>query len=172
MAYRYGLKDIKIATWNSTDSYGTAVDLDAAQQMDVAITTTNAQLEGDDVIKDTHAKPIGVTVRIRNGNFELQTYATLFGLTVQSGTGYQDLNVDGTNRPYIGVCGRVEGTGDGEDTHIFVPKAKVIGDVSIAMQYGQYVIPELELQGVDDTTYGLVKFREHDSSTAISIPPV
>jgi len=78
----------------------------------------------------------------------------------------------GDAMPYIGICGKAiaeEGTGD---THIFIPKCKLMGDLTIAqLEYGQFAIPEATIAIVDDATYGLINVVEHSTDTAVAIPP-
>lgn len=78
----------------------------------------------------------------------------------------------GDSLPYIGICGKAnaeEGTGD---THVFIPKCKIMSDVTLAeFQYGQFAIPELELEIVDDATYGILQVIEHTTQIAVAIPP-
>lgn len=170
--YRYGLNDVKIASWTSENSYGTAVDVNAAQQFQVTLETVNAELEGDDVIKDSHAKVIKGTVRVRYGDLSLTALSVMSGETPTSDASTTKLQFSESNRPYFAICGKVNGTGDGGDTHMFLPKCKVMGPITYSMQYGQYVIPELEITAVyEGTTNGIANIYEHTTATAVVIPP-
>ena len=173
-APQFGLEDVKIATWNSTDSYGTAVDVPSVQLMGTVMQTVSAQLEGDDKITDSHAQIIGGQVRLRFGSVSMAALEVLLGLTSTASASDQDhlKMTGGDDMPYFGICGKMSATqGDG-DLHVFLPKVKIMEDVTLAQaEYGQYLIPEVAGQAVDDTTYGVINLIEHAADTAISIPP-
>lgn len=171
---QFGLQDVKIATWNSTDSYGTAVDIPSVQLMGTTLSTVSAQLEGDDSITASAARAIGGEVRVRFGSISIAALEVILGnASTASGAVQDHLMVSGgDNMPYIGICGKALGEEGSGDTHVFIPKCKLMGDLTIAqLEYGTFAIPEATIQIVDDTTYGLINVVEHSTSTSVSIPP-
>lgn len=172
MEFRYGLRDVKIASWTSENSYGTAIDFGAAQLFEVTIEVEEAELPGDDVIIDTHSKARSVAITMRQGDVSLDVLALITGETISSPAGERSIVFGQTDRPYFAICGKINGTGDGGDTHIFVPKAKLKGALPWRMEYGNYMVPEMNAQGVyEGTTNGFVKVVEHDTAEDIAIPP-
>lgn len=175
-APQFGIKDCKISTWNSTDDYGTAVDVPSIQLMSTTLRIVSAELEGDDEITATGSRAIGGEVRLRFGSISLDVLEVLLGLdSTESGspTSQDHLQVTGgAAMPYFAVCGKMDAEeGDG-DTHVFLPKCKIMSDVEIAPgEYGQFSISELTVSVTPDATYEGVNIIEHDSDTAIAIPP-
>lgn len=176
-APQFGLADVKIAAWNSTGSYGTAVDVPSVQMMGVTLQQVSATLEGDDAITATAARAIGGTVQLRFGGISLGVLEILCGNSITSSLSTPNAVKSfklsgGDNMPYFALCGKAlaeEGTGD---THVFVAKAKITGDFAIAMlEYGRFAIPDVTAQFVSDDTHGLLKIIEHETAVAVAIPP-
>lgn len=173
-APQFGLEDVKIATWNSVDSYGTAVDVPSVQLMGTVMQTVSAQLEGDDKITDSHAQIIGGQLRLRFGSVSMAALEVLLGLTSTASDSDQDhLQLSGgDDMPYFGICGKISATQGAGDMHVFLPMCKIMEDVTLAQaEYGQYIIPEVAAQAVDCATYGVINLIEHAADTAITIPP-
>jgi len=173
-APQYGLNDVKVAAWTATDTYDTAVDVPSVQLMGTTLATVSAQLEGDDSIMASASRAVGGEVRVRFGSISLAALEVILGNTSTASGAVQDhLKISGgDNMPYIGICGKAlaeEGTGD---THVFIPKCKLMGDLTIAqLEYGQFAIPEATIQIVDDATYGLINVIEHATAADVAIPP-
>lgn len=173
-APQFGLNDCKIAVWNSTDSYGTAVDVPSIQMMGSVLQIVSAQLEGDDEITATASRAIGGEVRIRFGSVSIAALEVLLGNTSTASGAVQDhLAVDGgDNMPYFGICGKALAEEGAGDLHVFMPKVKITSDVELAsLEYGAFAIPELTAQAVPDATYYIVNLVEHSTSVAVAIPP-
>lgn len=173
-APQFGLEDVQIAVWNSTDSYGSAVDIPSVQLFGTEMQTVSAQLEGDDKITDSHAQIIGGAVRLRFGSVSMAALEVLLGLTsTASGSDQDHLKLSGSDdMPYFGICGKMSATQGSGDLHVFLPKVKIMENVMLAQaEYGQYIIPEVAAQAVDDTTYGVINLIEHAADTSITIPP-
>lgn len=173
-APQFGLEDVKIATYNATNDYGTAVDVPSVQLMGTVMQVISAQLEGDDQITDTHAQVIGGTSQIRFGSLSIAALEVLLGIdSTENGSVYDWLSISaGSDMPYIGLCGKISATQGSGDTHVFLPKVKIMEDVQIIQaEYGSYIIPEVSLQAVDDITYGVINVIEHNSQASVAIPP-
>ena len=176
-APQFGLRDVKIATWNSSDSYGTAVDVPSVQLMGAVLQIVSAMLEGDDEITASAARATGVEARIRFGSVNVAALEVLLGNTATSSVAspneVKQLKVSGgDNMPYFGMVGKAlaeEGSGD---FHLFIPKLRIMSDVELAtLEYGQFAIPEFTAQGVSDSTYGVVNLVENETAKSVSIPP-
>ncbi len=173
-APQYGLNDVKVATWNATNDYGEEVDVPSVQLMGTVLGIVSAQLEGDDKITASAARAIGGQCRMRFGSVSIAALEVLLGISsTASGAAQDELKISGGDKmPYFGICGKVlaeEGSGD---LHIFLPKCRIMSDVTLAeAQYGQFIIPELTVQLVDDDTHGLIRLIEHAAAAAVAIPP-
>lgn len=171
----FGLNDVKIAT-NTAGVYGSAVDVPSVQMYEVNPQTVNAQLEGDDKITDTHAIAISAQVRIRFGSVSLEALEVLLGKTaVESGSGTTEvktIRIDNLKFPYFGICGKANSTQDGGDTHLYVPKCKIMEGFTLGMQYGQYVIPEITCTAVADENGIIMDIVKHETAVSVTIPPV
>jgi len=173
-APQFGLNDVKIATWNATNDYGEEVDVPSVQLMGTTLATVSAQLEGDDSIQASASRAIGGEVRVRFGSISIAALEIILGNTsTASGSAQDHFKVSGGDAmPYIGICGKAlaeEGSGD---THVFIPKCKLMGDLTIAqLEYGRFAIPEATIQIVDDATFGLINIIEHATAADVAIPP-
>ena len=173
MAYRFGLKECSIAAWNNPESYGTAQALSAIQLFEVTVQTVNGVLEGNDSIVDVHAQFISVQVRARFGFNTLEVYEILSGATVVNSDDRNSLMIDPRNAPYFAICGRMLDTQGAGDLHCFIPKCKLTEGFTIGSEYGRYMTPEVTIMGVDEgtDTYWMIRWFEHDTAQAITIPP-
>jgi hypothetical protein len=176
-APQFGLQDAKIAPWNATNDYGTAVDVPSVQLMGAVLRILSAQLVGDDKITATAARAIGGQSQLRFGSVSIAALEVMLGNTsTASGTtpNAQDhlKVVGGDNMPYFGICGKAlaeEGSGD---LHVFLPKVRITSDVTLAsLEYGNFAIPELTVEAVDDATFGIVNLIEHETAANVAIPP-
>lgn len=169
----FGLNDCKIATWTAAGSYGTLVDVMSVQMMGVTMQQVNAQLTGDDRITATAARAIGGTVQVRFGGINIEALEILTGKTGTTISSVEQLMIVGGDRmPYVGLIGKAlveEGSGD---IWVYVPKAKIMSDFTIAMmEYGAFAIPEVTLQLVDDEDYGIINLITHPTDVAITVMP-
>lgn len=176
-APEFGLYDAKIAVLDtSDDTYATAVDVPSVQALMGDLQTVNDQLEGDDKITDTHANVISAQVSLRFGTVDLDVLDVLMNDDREdSGSEpnqYSKLDIgDGSKFQYFGLCGKINATQGGGDTHVWFPKVKVMEGFSIGFEYGQYSIPELSCQAIVDANGTLMKIIRHETAEAITIPP-
>ncbi len=175
-APQFGLDDLKVATYNDTNDYGSEVDVMAAQAMNTIMRVINAELEGDDVIVATASRPIGAQIEMRFGSVSLAALEVMIGNTATSSVAspneVKQFKIAGGERlPYFGMAGKAlaeEGSGD---TTVFVPKCRIMSDFQlIQLEYGTFAIPSVTVMAVPDDTYGLLNIIEHQTSTAIAIP--
>lgn len=177
-APQFGLNDVKIATWNSAGSYGTAVDVPSVQLMGAMLKIVSAELEGDDQITASAARAVGGESRLRFGSVSIAALEVLLGNTsTPSGStpnAQDELRVvGGDNMPYFGICGKALAEEGAGDLHVFLPKVRIMQDVELAtLQYGQFAIPELTVAAVSDAEYGIINLIEHETAVVVAIPPV
>ena len=170
-AVSYGVADLKVAPWLAGSTYGTAVDVWGVSQFGLTIETASGRLEGDDVILRAHARPIACQITARFAFQTLEPYETMTGKTIQDGTSLEWLEIANDSFPYFGMIAQVLNDDEEGDVHIFVPKCKLMSGFQMQMQYGQFVTPEITIDGVKDDTYGIVRIIPHENTTAIAFPP-
>lgn len=176
---QFGLYDCKVAKNNLNGTFGTAQDVPSVQLLGVNLTTSNAQLEGDDEITAVHAKATAAEMTVRFGSIMVEVLAIITGETqTSSGSGATEvrrIKFDGApGFPYFAICGRADAAEDvGADTHVFVPKMKLMQGFEVRMEYNAFSIPEIRAMAVKDANYGAIfEVIEHKTAAAVAIPPV
>lgn len=178
---QFGIRDAKVAENNGDGTFGEMQDVPSVQLLGVQLNTVNATLEGDDTETDTHAKAVSANMTIRFGSISLEVLEIITGKELmESGdtpNRVRAMTFDGLNFPYFAVCGKTEATSGGGDTHMFVPRVKIMEGFQVQMQYGQYVIPELTAKATRDSEFTAapnVIFIpiEHETAAEVAIPPV
>lgn len=173
---QFGLRDVKIAAWNSTGSYGTLYDVPSVSSFSFNINTVNAQLEGDDIITDTHAVAVSSQVTMRFGSVSFPVYAVLTGATtVTYNSGASDelqvQQISDLSFPFFGVLGKALSTDGSGAFHIFIPKVKIMEGFQVTMEYGNYVIPEVSGMAVKDGGWGIYTPLQYATDIAIATMP-
>lgn len=169
---QFGLSDGKIATWTSAGVYGTLLDVMSIQMGSFTQQQVSAILTGDDKQTAIAAAAIGGTVQLRFGGMNPSVLALLTGRSVTTISSVSQVLVAGGHKmPYIGIILKALSAETG-DTWLFIPKAKIVSDFTIAqMEYGAFTIPEVTLQVVDDASYGVYSFITHPTDVAITVMP-
>lgn len=171
-APQFGLADCKIAVWNSAGSYGTLVDIMSVQMLGVTLQQVSAQLTGDDQITATAARAIGGTVQMRFGGINLDALAVLLGKAIGTISSVEQILIPGGHRyPYIGIEGRALAEEGGGNFVVFAPKAKLMGDFGMSMEYGTFAIPEVTVQLVADASYGVINLITHPTDVPLTVMP-
>lgn len=170
--YHRGIRDIKIAAWLAENSYGTAYDVMGARNMSVEWVVETDELEGDDSVLDRYTKPKSVTVRFEQGAVDLEVIDMLMGGTLISNGDYEDLSIGEDDEVgYVAMAGRIVGSGGSSDLHLFVPKCKLAGNLQLQAQLNTYMLPNAELQGVDEGSINkMYRVRKFKALTALEIP--
>lgn len=172
MAYKFGISDARIATWNNDQNWGSAVDLVGVQMMAVKLDTVSGILNGDDEIKDVHAQTISATLRVRFAFNSLDVFAVLTGETHTDSGADETMIFGTTNMPYFGIVGRIDHTEGSGDVHFFCGKAKITDGFEWSAEYGGYITPELTIMAVyEGTAYGIFRVIEHGTAETPTIPP-
>ncbi len=171
-APQFGLNDGKVATWNSTGSYGTLTDIMSIQMGQVTQKMVNAILTGDDRETAIYSAVIGGTVQVRFGGLNLSSYAVLTGKSIGVISSVSQLQlVGGDKMPYVGIILKALAAEAG-DTWLFLPKCRILSDFVVAqMEYGAFVIPAVTMEIVDDATYGAINIITHPSAVDITVIP-
>jgi len=170
--FHRGIRDLKIASWTAENSYGTAYDILGARNMSVTWVVETDELMGDDVVLDRYTKLVSVTISLEQASVDVEAIDMLIGGTLVSNAQYEDLSIGETDEvPYIAIAGRVVGSGGANDLHLFVPKAKLAGNLLLQAQVGTYLIPTAEFQGVHEGDInGMLRIRKFSAATALTIP--
>lgn len=170
--YHRGLRDLKIATWVAENSYGTAYDVLGARNMSITWVSESDELRGDDVVLDRYTKLVSVTVQIEQASVDLAVVDMLLGGTLVSNGDYEDFRIGEADEvPFVALAGRVVGSGGLADLHIFVPKAKLSGNLELSAQLDTYMLPQAEFQGVHEgEVNGMLRLRKFTTATALEIP--
>jgi hypothetical protein len=171
-SYKFGLNDVKIAVWNSTENYGTAVDVESVQMYGIEFQTENGTLEGDDIITDTHAKMQSANITLRFGFKDLAVLEVLTGITNTESPYNESMIFGRDNMPYFAICGRADATSGGGDSQVFLPKVKLMEGLNVSMEKGSYVIEDITAMAIyEGTTYGMGKLINNNTATTVTIPP-
>ena len=170
--FHRGLRDLKISAWSAENSYGTAYDVLGAREMTVEWVVQTDQLEGDDLVLDRYTKVTSVNLRLSHAAVDLNVLDLLMGGTLVSNASYEDFIIGETDEvPYVAIAGRIGGSGGGSDLHLFIPKAKLSGNLQYQAQLNNYLIPAAEFQGVHEGTQnGMMRVRKFTALTGLEIP--
>lgn len=170
--FHRGIRDLKIAAWTAENNYGTAYDILGARNMSITWVMESDELRGDDVVLDRYSKIVSVTVNIEQAAVDLAVIDMLMGGTLVSNASYEDLSMGEADEvPFVALAGRVVGSGGLADLHIFVPKAKMSGNLELAAQLDTYMLPTAEFQGVHEgSANGMLRLRKFTAATALEIP--
>lgn len=170
--FHRGLRDLKVAAWTAVNTWGTAYDILGAREMSVEWVMETDELQGDDVVLDRYTKLVSVTLNLAHASVDLEALDILMGGTLVSNATYEDFMVAETDEvPYIGIAGRVVGSSSASDLHMFIPKAKLAGNLQYGAQLNTYLIPSATFQGVHEgTVNGMMRLRKFTALTALEIP--
>jgi len=170
--FHRGLRDLKVASWTSPASYGTAYDVLGAREMSVEFQMETDELRGDDVVLDRYTRLVAATFRLSNAAVDLNLLDILLGGTLVSNASYEDFFVgENDDVPYVAIAGRVVGSGGTNDLHIFAPKCKLAGNLQYSAQVDTYLIPQAQFQAVHEgTANGIIRLRNFTAATGLEIP--
>lgn len=171
-APQFGVNDGKVAVYNATNSYGTLTDVMSIQMAQTTIQFINAVLNGDDQITATASNVIGAQLQFRFGGLNLDMLSVITGKGVTTISSVDQLQFKGGDRmPYFGFIVKALSAEAG-DTWVFLPKCKIMSDFVVAQnEYGAFSTPELTVQCVSDTTWGLANVITHPTDVDITVIP-
>lgn len=179
----YGLRDAKVAVNDLDGTFGTAIDVPSVQLFVSNLQTVNAQLEGDDRITASASRIISAQVQIRFGSIDLDILELITGGTLdESGSTpnqRRQLNISNRRLPYFGICGKADAEEGSGDTHIFVPKLKIMEGFELRMEYNVFAIPEITAMAVGDDNFldedslpSIVQIVQYETARSVVLPPV
>lgn len=171
-APQFGIHDAKVAAWNATNSYGTLTDIMGIQMSQVTMQVISAIANGDDTIVAAGARITGVGLQMRFVGLNPSMVAILLGVSVTTISSYNQMQIRGGEKlPYVGIIVKALSEEIG-DTWVFLPKCKIMSDfVLFQGEFGAFTTPEVTLQCVPDTTWGLANFITHPTDVAITVIP-
>jgi hypothetical protein len=171
-SFMYGLSDAKIAVWNAAQSYGTALDVESVKVFGVELDMESGELEGDDIITDSHSKIQAANITLGFGLKDNDVLAILTGVTNTVSTNTESMIFGRDNMPYFAICGRVDKTTGGGDMWLFIPKVKLMSGLNFSMAKGAYIEENVSARAhYESTVYGVMKLIHHATATAVTIPP-
>jgi hypothetical protein len=171
-SFKFGLNDVKIATWEDEESYGTALDVESVSSFTVEVQTESGTLEGDDIITAVHAKIQAAQVRFQFAFKDLEAYEILTGVTNTESDENESMIFARDDMSYFAICGRINAISGGGDSQIFLPKCKLTEGFSLDMTKGQFMTPELTAMAVyEGSTYGILKVVNNATAQTVTIPP-
>lgn len=172
-SYNRGVRDMKLALWGPADgAYSPAVDVLGARMANLSWVVESDELRGDDVVLDRYTKLVSASLTIAQAAVDLAIFNMILGGTLTNHAQYYDLMVGDTGEvPFLGIAGRVVGSGGKGDLHFFLPKAKLSGNLQLNAQVDTYLIPQADFQGVHESaTTGMLRLRHYNVPTALTIP--
>lgn len=165
-----GIRKMIFAPWTTTDTYGTTLELLGARNMSVDLEVETDESRGDDVVIDQYTKIIACTINVEVATVDLAWLDAVLGGTLVNNADYYNLDFDPDDEtPYVGIAGRVVGSGGTSDLHLFIKKAKLNSNLSLQAQVDTYMFPSATFRGVNDAG-SLYQLRNFTAATALEIP--
>ncbi len=173
VSYHFGVRDAKMAAWTAAETYGAAFDVGGIREFTLNLTLQTGQAEGDDVVLDRFSKIISLNARLSYVSVDQVILSLLTGATLSSGASYERvLFGQADNVPYFAIAARIMGSNTA-DMHIFIPKCKISGNLQYQAQYGNYLIPQVDIEGVwEGATNGFGYIDKYAAATELVLPPV
>jgi hypothetical protein len=159
-----------MAEWQSTGTYGDEYTIRGARNMSLSLVVESDELRGDDVVLDAFSKIVAAEISIEFATVDLALFDMIMGGTLIQTADYYSWDFGGDDDPpYVGIAGRVVGSGGDGDLHIFIKKARLSSNLALAAQVDTYMLPSATFRGVDDdgSMFQLMNFT---AATALEIP--
>jgi hypothetical protein len=128
------------------------------------------------------SKPIGNKGRVRFLGVQHDVLTVFTGFS-NSSSGTTPNRVTGTtftlgqNFTYFAIAARALASESAGDAHMFMPRCKVMGDISVTFEEENFVTIEFDFEGAADRhiLHGgkalLADWFEHETAVAVAIPP-
>lgn len=170
MSYYRGVRSGVITLWLDVNSYGTDLPVTGIRNFTIATNPTTDSLKGDDHTLDRYFRIDSVTVTWEQADVSFEVAEMLLGGTLVSNGEYQDHVVGEDDAPYVAIAGK-QVASDGSEIHLFVPKAKPSGPVTLSAQIDQYSIPSVQFEGIyEGAVNQIFRRRKFFLPTAVEIP--
>lgn len=169
---QFGVNDAKVARWTSTNVYGTLTDIMGIQMAQATMQQVSAIANGDDKIVAAASRLTGVSLQMRFVGLNPSMLSVITGISLSTTSSVSNLQFTGGERlPYFGVIVKALSEEIG-DTWVFLPKCKIMSDfVLFQGEFGAFTTPEVTVQAVGDTTWGLANLITHPSDVPITVIP-
>jgi len=165
----FGISDAKVAAW---PAWTGPIDIMGIQMASTTMQVISAIANGDDTVVAAAARLTGAQLQMRFVGMNLPALTVLAGITPGvSGSTSNWMFRGGERMPYFGVIVKALSEEVG-DTWVFLPKCKIMSDFTLFQgEYGAFSTPELTVQAVSDTLYGIANFITHPSNVPITAMP-
>lgn len=171
----YGLRDVQLFPMESDGTYGTAVDLPAAQTFSFSEGEEFETLRGDDRDVAIHGRGPKVSWDLESGGISLEAWQVLTGGSLET-TGITPAQVKTFTkavtdaRPYFKVEGQSINDVDG-DTHCVVLKCKVTDTLEGEFADGSFFITSCSGEGIGNEDGDLYIITWNETATEIDVSP-
>jgi hypothetical protein len=168
-SYNRGIRQLMIALTPAGPGYV----VKGARQANLSWVIDSDKARGDDVDLDRYSKVVSVQLTIAQAALDLVVANMVLGGSLGQLAGqYYDLLIDGVNDPpYVAIAGRIAGSSGGGDLCFLIPKAKLSSTPQYNAQVDTYIFPQMQFEGVYDTSItGIVRMRHFIGTAALSIP--
>lgn len=178
LALPYGMRDIKVTPITSnvagTITYGTFVDLPAAQTLSWNTTEDYEQVRGDDIVQGEHGNGRLVEWELAAGGIGLDAVAVIMGGTVtSSGTTpavIKTLATTGTTAaPYFRIDGMAIND-NGGDTKVVIYHAKATGGMEGSFEDATFFSTGISGNGYPNADNKLYDIAQYETSANIAQP--
>ena len=173
-AYAFNLNGAVIAPWTNAQTWGAAIAIDAINMYSPVLNTVADTLLGDGGIAALAAAFIGGKIDLEFGVKNLNVFGALSGLSeADSSPTSESLVITQQNLPYFGINGQIKHDTGAGAYEFFIPKCKIMGDLSFTLQYGKFWTQRVSAQFVaDSVVYGMAKIISRATAASpLTIPP-
>lgn len=177
-ALPYGMRDIKVtpisANLVGAITYGTMVDLPAAQTLSWNTTEDYEQIRGDDIVQGEHGNGRIIEWELAAGGLGIDAVAVIMGGTVTS-TGTTPAivkklaTVGTTAAPYFRIDGQAIND-NGGDTKVVIYRAKATGGYEGAFEDATFMTTGISGNGYPNADNALFDIVVYETSAAIAQP--
>lgn len=171
-APQFGVNDAKVAVWDGDGTYGTLTDVMGIQMAQATMQVISAIANGDDRIVAAGARLTGASLQMRFVGMNPSMLSVITGVSTDTISSVINLQFAGGERmPYFGALIKALSEEIG-DTWVFLPKCKIMSDFTpFQGEFGTFTTPEVTVQCVPDTYWGLANFITHPTDVAITVMP-
>lgn len=153
---------------------GSAVALEASQEMQCEEEAQTAQLEGNDTVVAAKSTVRQVKWSIKGGGISAEAYAAMTGRSVVvTGTGASEKTklsvVGGASYGYCKIQGKSIGD-NGADIHVILYKCQVTKVTPIGLKYGEYQTFAVEGVAIADAAQSNLIMDVIQNKTAAALP--
>lgn len=165
-----GVRDGKIALWQAENSYGTERDVPGIRNFTIATNPSTDSLKGDDHTIDRYYRIDSAIVTWENAVVGFEVAQMFLGGDLVSNGDYIDHVVGEEDAPYVAIAGK-QVASDGSEMHLFVPKARPNGPITMTAQIDNYAIQSAQFEGVYEGPINQIfRRRKFFVPTALEIP--